>query len=46
MQPFLIVKNTDLIFYLQNDFIIHRNLPGGATTKQRLGIMLICVSHA
>ena len=35
MQPFLIVKNTDLIFDLQNDCIIHKNLLGYATTKRR-----------
>ena len=35
MQPFLIVKNTDLIFDLQNDCIIHANLLGCATTKRR-----------
>ena len=35
MQPFLILKNTDLIFDLQNDCIIHTNLLGCATTKRR-----------
>ena len=36
MQPFLIVKNTDLIFNLKNDYIIiHTNLLGCATTKRR-----------
>ena len=35
MQPFLIVKNTDLIFDLQEDCIIHTNLLGCATTKRR-----------
>ena len=35
MQPYLIVKNTDLIFDLQNDCIIHTNLLGCATTKRR-----------
>ena len=34
MQPFLIVKNTDLIFDLQNDCIINTNLLGWATTKR------------
>ena len=35
MQPFLIVKNTDLIIDLQNDCIINTNLLGCATTKRR-----------
>ena len=35
MQPFVIVRNTDLIFDLQNDCIFHTNLLGCATTKRR-----------
>ena len=35
MQPFLIVKHTDLIIDLQNNCIIHTNLLGCAATKRR-----------
>ena len=34
MQPFLIVKEQDLIFNLQNYCIIHSNLLGCTTTKR------------
>ena len=35
MQPFLLVKHQDLLFDLQNDFIIQINLLACATTKRR-----------
>ena len=34
MQPFLLVKNTDLIFDMQNDCIIPTNLLGCATSRK------------
>ena len=36
MQPFLVAKNTDLIFDLQNDCIINSNLLGCATLVHKL----------
>ena len=44
MQLFSIVKNTDLIFDLQNECIIHTNLLGCATTRRR-GKTSLCLQE-